>query len=151
VARRSRPYHLCEPRQSWRHAPPEIARRIRPTEPPNIGLHQRPGPDGAQFPAKHVDELWQLVEAGGAEQPADSGHLLIPHRAELEDRERTPSAAEPCLAEQQRPPVGTENRGGNRRHDRREEHQAADGANTSNGRFSRLDRRFITNYFTMQR
>jgi len=128
VARRSRPHHLRQARQSRPDAPPEIARRIGPTQPPDVGLHQRPGPDGAQFPAKHVDELRQLIEARGAQQPPDDGHVLITHRAELEDRERTPSAAEPCLAEQQGPPVGEENRGGNRGHDRREEHQPAKGA-----------------------
>jgi hypothetical protein len=98
-------------------------------------LHQRPGPDGAQLTAKHVDELRQLVEASGAQQSADRGHVFISHRAELEDGERPPSAPKPCLAEQQRPPVGEENRGGNRGHDRREENQPADGADHVEGPF----------------
>jgi len=72
--------------------------------------------------------LRQLIEACGAQQPADRGHLLIPHRAELEDREPTPSTAEPSLTEQERPPVGEENRNGNCGHDRREQRQPPDRA-----------------------
>jgi hypothetical protein len=128
VARRSRPYHLREARQSRRDAPAEIACGIHPSQLPDIGFHQRPRPYGTQFPHEHVDELRQLIEARGAQQPADGGHLLIPHRAELEDRERTPSAAEPRLAEQEGPPVPEQNRGGNCGHDRREEDQPADRA-----------------------
>src|SRR5690348_4350957 len=69
----------------------------------------------AHLPAKNIDELRQLVEAGAAEEAADARHAIVvaarraaarrvtelgPHAAELENAEQAVRAAQTLLPEQ---------------------------------------------------
>ena len=80
---------------------------------------RRAGTDQAHLPPQHVEELGQLVQMGGAEQPPQASHPLVvdrrPHRpaalgvhlhgAELPHAEGPAAKADPLLAVEQRAAV----------------------------------------------
>ena len=81
-----------------------------------IGCGHRSRADRAQLSAQDVDELRQLVEPRGAQQPADTGDPPVPHRSELEDLERPPPSPQPNLSKEHRPSVVEQDRRGDAEH-----------------------------------
>ena len=119
--------HLREPGETGQHAPAEIVPCRHPTESRDIGLGQRTWSDGAHVSSEDVDELRELIEARRAQHPPDPRDSAVPHRAELEDGERSAPSAEALLSEQNRPPVLQEDGACDDRHGRRKREQAAHG------------------------
>ncbi len=77
--------------------------------------------------AAHSVTLRELVEARRAEHPADPRDSAVPHRAELEDGERSPPSAQAVLAEENRKPVLQDDGAREDHHRRRKSAQAAQG------------------------
>ncbi len=94
---------------------------------PQVPHQQRARPDQAHVAAQHVPQLRQLVDRGGAQEPAESSQALgvgqrpavgadgVAHGAELDHRERHAAPPGPLLAEEDGPAhVGPHRRAGHR-------------------------------------
>ena len=129
------------------HKPEKTAEKAKKQkQPPQTQEHQpgvesrmRPRPDERHVPKHDVEELWQLVDAGGAKDAADARHARIvdrrldragvalgidDHRAELEGGEDAAVLADTLLDEQYRPAILDLDRRGNDRRDRRKHQQS---------------------------
>ena len=101
----------------------------------DVGERQRARADQAHVAAHDVPQLRELVEAGGAQEPAEPWEALVVgqqfavgaagvgHAAELDDLDRLSVAAGARLAEQHRRPEADPHRDGRRRDDRRSDHE----------------------------
>ena len=107
--------------------PAEVDVRSVPTEAGDIVRGQRPRTDRAHLAAKNVDELRQLVEAGGTKQTPHPRDPPVAHRSEFENVERPPAVADALLPEQDGAAVVDQHGGGDHRHHRRKYRQACRG------------------------
>jgi hypothetical protein len=99
------------------------------------GRRSKRSSQAGAFQPRHVDELRQLVEAGAAQDAADTGDPAVAHRAELEDGEGAAGTAEALLAEEHRTSVFEQDGDRDGGHHRQEEEQAAGGADNVEGPF----------------
>jgi hypothetical protein len=119
---------LREPGETGTDAPAEIVPRRVPPESRDVGLDERARADRAHLPSQYVDELRELVETGGAQEPAGASDPPVAHRTELENGETPPPGPEPLLTKEHRAAIVEHDDEGDDGHDGSEEHQAADRA-----------------------
>jgi hypothetical protein len=110
-----------------------------------IGRQQRPWADQAHVATQHVDQLGQLVEAGGAQPAAEAGDAglvgaqvavgvaVVAHGAQLVEAKGLAVTSRAHLCEHDRAAHGRADGRGDDRHGRRGEDQRRDGGDHVHG------------------
>jgi hypothetical protein len=121
------PDELRQPREPWAARPAKVELGSAPAESGDVVGGERPRPDGAHVAAKNVEELRQLIEACGAEQPSHPRDPAGAHRSELQDVKRSALVPEAFLPKDHRPTVIEQYRHRDHRHRRGKRRQPGQG------------------------
>ena len=114
--------------QSGPAGPPKVEFLTAPPETRHVVGCQRPWTHRAHLPAKDVDELGHLVEAGGAEEePSHARVPAITHGSELQNLERPASISDALLTKEHGQAIIDQYCRRNERHCRREHQQSHHG------------------------
>ena len=127
VVIRASPDELRQPREPGAARPAKVELGPAPAETGDVVGCQRPRPDRAHVAAKNIDELRQLIEARGAEQPSHPRDPAGAHRSELQDVERAAPVPDPFLPKDHRPTVIDQHRHRDHRHHRGKHRQSGQG------------------------
>jgi hypothetical protein len=127
VVIRASPDELRQPREPGAARPAKVELGPAPAETGDVVGCKRPRPDRAHVAAKNIDELRQLIEARGAEQPSHPCDPAGAHRSELQDVERAALVPDPFLPKDHRPTVIDQHRHRDHRHHRGKHRQSGQG------------------------